>query len=113
MNETEDLIRRKDVIQALVDCYDMTGNAHMSLMKAIEKIPAVESEEPSPIKNKTAFLVSTKAELITDKVNEWIEANPDAIIWNIVPFMSYTTIKEKGAMMIGCMIEYTPRDKNS
>ena len=87
MNETEDLIKRSDVIQALVDCYDIKG---------------------------TVFLVSTKAELITEKVNEWIEANPDVIIWNIVPFMSYTTIKEKGAMMIGCMIEYNfLRDKNS
>lgn len=104
-----DLIRRDDVIKALVDCYEITGYAHMKFMDALEKIPAVNSEKP---KKKTVFLVSTKAELVTDKVNEWIEANPDADIWNIVPFMSYTTIKDKGAMMIGCMIEYDLREKN-
>ena len=67
----------------------------------------------SPIITSSPFLVSTKAELITEKVNEWIEENPDAEILKIVPFMSYTTIKDKGAMMIGCMIEYNLRDKNS
>ena len=44
MNETEDLIRRSDVIQALVDCYDIKGYAYMSLMEAIEEIPAVVQE---------------------------------------------------------------------
>ena len=57
-------------------------------------------------KKKAEFSISTKAELITEKVNTWIEEHPDADIWNIVPFMSYTTIKDKGATMIGCMIEY-------
>lgn len=107
----DDLIRREDVIQALVDCYDIKGYAYMSLMESLENIPAVEIEKPK--KKKTAFLVSTKAELVTEKVNEWIEENPDADIIGIVPFMSYTTIKDKGAMMIGCMIEYNLRDKNS
>lgn len=62
-------------------------------------------------KTKTEFLVSTKAELITDKVNEWMDKHPDVIIWNITPFMSYTAIKDKGAMMIGCMIEYEIKQK--
>lgn len=110
----DDLIRREDAIQALVDCVDIKGHAYIELEKALENIPAVDVEIPQPTKNKTAFLVSTKAELITEKVNEWIEAHPDVIIWNILPFMSYTTIKDKGSMMIGCMIEYNfLRDKNS
>ncbi len=112
MND-QDLVRREDVIQALVDCYDIKGYAYMSLMEALENIPAVKIETPKEPVSKTAFLVSTKAELITEKVNEWIEENPDADISNIVPFMSYTTIKDKGAMMIGCMIKYNLRDKNS
>ena len=54
------------------------------------------------------FFVSTKAELITDKVNEWLASNEEHIycIQKIEPFMSYTTVKDKGAMMIGCMVQY-------
>lgn len=55
------------------------------------------------------FFVTTKADLATDKVNEWLEDNYDNIsLINIKPFMSYTTIKDKGAYMIGCLIEYLP-----
>ena len=98
-----DLIFRDDAIQALVDCDEIKGHGYVELMEALETIPKV----PMPKnKKRTAFLVSTKAELITDKVNEWMEENPDVDIWNIIPFMSYTSIKDKGAMMIGCMIEY-------
>ena len=56
--------------------------------------------------HKIEFIVSTKAELITEKVNKWLENNKDYSIWAIIPFMSYTSIKDKGALMIGCMIEY-------
>lgn len=59
----------------------------------------------------TEFIVSTKAELITEKVNNWIKEHTDADIWNIVPFMSYASIKDKGALMIGCMIEYSIDEK--
>ena len=55
---------------------------------------------------KVEFITSTKAELLTNKVNRWIEEHPEFDIWEIVPFMSYASIKDKGAMMIGCMIEY-------
>ena len=59
---------------------------------------------------KVEFLVSTSAELITEKVNKWLEDHPEYDIVDITPFMSYTAIavkdKEKGAMMIGCMIKY-------
>lgn len=55
---------------------------------------------------KTEFLVSTKAELITEKVNAWMEEHPDAEIVDIIPFMSYTCIRDKGAMMIGAMVKY-------
>ena len=58
------------------------------------------------------FFVSTKADMLTLKVNAWLnemrsihgdgfDVNP-----NIMPFMSYTTIKDKGAYMIGCMVSY-------
>ena len=55
---------------------------------------------------KTEFLVSTKAELITKKVNKWLEEHPDIEDVEIIPFMSYACIKEQGSMMIGCMIKY-------
>lgn len=59
---------------------------------------------------KTEFLVSTKAEFITEKVNKWIEDHSDDTIIDIIPFMSYTSIKDKGAYMIGCMIQYTEKE---
>ena len=66
---------------------------------------------------KVEFLVSTSAELITEKVNKWLEGHPEDDIVDIVPFMSYTAIqvkdKEKGAMMIGCMIKYYVIDFDS
>lgn len=62
---------------------------------------------------KIQFLVSTKAESVTNKVNEWLKDNSDVIILKIEPFMSYTSIKDKGAMMIGCMIEYATLEDSS
>ena len=69
------------------------------------------------------FIVSTKAELITEKVNKWIDEHPEYDIVESIPFMSYTSIKDKGAMMIGCMIKYyvldiletkdSPRENNT
>ena len=50
--------------------------------------------------------VSNKGELLDKKVNEWLEENKALEIIDIIPFMSYTSIKDKGVMMIGCMIQY-------
>lgn len=50
--------------------------------------------------------VSNKGELLDKKVNEWLEENKELEIIDIIPIMSYTSIKDKGAMMIGCMIKY-------
>ena len=65
-----------------------------------------------PCVRRVQFFVSTKAELLTLKVNKWLDdmyekygvdfsVDPD-----IQPVMSYTTIKDKGAYMIGCCINY-------
>lgn len=59
---------------------------------------------------KTEFLVSTKAELITEKTNNWIDNHPEVEIIDIIPMMSYTSIKDKGALMIGCLIKYEVKD---
>ena len=62
------------------------------------------------IKLKVEFLVSTKAELITEKVNTWIDAHPEYDVLDIIPFMSYTGVTSKneikGSMQVGCMIKY-------
>ena len=54
--------------------------------------------------------ISTKGELVDERVNGWIaeESEKGSIvsIYDIKPFLSYTTIKDKGAYMVGCMIEY-------
>lgn len=56
---------------------------------------------------KVKFFITTRAELATEKVNKWLEENYDHIdVVSIKPFMSYTDIGDKGAYMIGCMIEY-------
>lgn len=41
----DDLIRREDAIQALVDCEDIKGHAYVALMEALENIPAVKEEK--------------------------------------------------------------------
>lgn len=64
---------------------------------------------PEEYKPKVKFFITTKADLATDKINKWLEENYDKIdVMNIKPFMSYTFIgaMDKGAYMIGCMIEY-------
>lgn len=48
--------------------------------------------------------ISTKAELLDEKVNEWLAENPNIIPERIVPYMSYTSIKDKGAYMVGCTV---------
>ena len=59
----------------------------------------------------TKFIISTKADLITTKVNDWLfeTTNNDDIvdIVNVQPFMSYAG--DKG-YMIGCMIVYILMD---
>ena len=55
---------------------------------------------------KVEFIVSTSATQITEKVNKWMDEHPEYDIFDIRPFMSYSTINDKGAMMIGCMIRY-------
>lgn len=63
---------------------------------------------PFECKSKVKFFITTKADLATDKVNKWLEANYDGIdVLRITPFMSYTG--ERG-YMIGCMIEYLERN---
>lgn len=65
-------------------------------------------------KEKVKFFVSTKADLISDKVNDWInemlETNTYFYIKKIDPFMSYTSLPQKdksvGAYMIGCMVHF-------
>lgn len=58
------------------------------------------------------FFVSTKADLLTDKVNKWIDEMKEqygdnfSISDNVKPVMSYTTINNKGAYMIGCCVNY-------
>ena len=54
------------------------------------------------------FFASTKADLLTDKVNKWLIENQDMFVWcpDIKPVMAFTSIKDKGATMFGCMIEY-------
>ena len=59
---------------------------------------------PFECKPKVKFFITTKADIATDRVNKWLEANYDEIdVLRITPFMSYTG--ERG-YMIGCMIEY-------
>lgn len=48
--------------------------------------------------------ISTKAELLDEKVNQWLAENPDILWHDIIPYMSYASIKEKGAYMVGCTI---------
>ena len=65
-------------------------------------------------KDRVKFFISTKAELLEEKVNNWIEEteknNQAVVIQKFEPIMSYTTIRSKdrdtGAYMIGCMIHY-------
>lgn len=52
------------------------------------------------------FFVSTKAELLEEKVNKWLEEHEEVDVLSIQPFMSYSSIKDKGAYMIGCMLHY-------
>ena len=51
--------------------------------------------------------ISTKAELLDEKVNKWLEENSDIEWYEIKPYMSYASIKDKGAYMIGCTIIFT------
>ena len=61
---------------------------------------------------RTKFFVSTKADLLTEQVNKWYDemdekyGNKFGINTNAKPIMSYTTINDKGAYMIGCCINY-------
>lgn len=63
-------------------------------------------------KPRVQFFVSSKADILTSRVNAWLDEMNEKYednyftILNIDSFMSYTSIKDKGAMMIGCMIEY-------
>ena len=40
-----DLIRREDAIQAVVECEDIKGYAYVSIIKALDDIPAVKEVE--------------------------------------------------------------------
>lgn len=54
--------------------------------------------------------ISTKAELLDEKVNKWLEEFPGIYWYEIVPYMSYTSLKDKGAYMIGITIIYKVKD---
>ena len=55
------------------------------------------------------FFISTKATMITDKVNTWLtELEDDIEIDDILPFMSFAG---KEGYMIGCMVKYHLIDK--
>lgn len=58
-------------------------------------------------KPQVKFFVTTKADLATKKVNEWLDEHIDDIdVISITPFMSYTELKGNGGYMVGCMVEY-------
>lgn len=58
------------------------------------------------------FFVSTKADLLTEKVNKWLDDMEEeygahfSVDDYAQPIMSYTTINDKGAYMIGCCVNY-------
>lgn len=58
------------------------------------------------------FFVTTKADLLTMYVNDWLDemrgqyGDNFSVDPDIQPVMSYTTIKDKGAYMIGCCVNY-------
>ena len=59
-------------------------------------------------KEKVEFFISTKTDLITKRVNDWIEMKEKEVgtsikISDISPFMSFSG--ERG-YMIGCMVRY-------
>ena len=71
----------------------------------------MEPRENDYYKSKTITqiktFISTKTELLDKKVNKWIREEESIVcILEIRPFLSYTTIKDKGAYMVGCMVEY-------
>ena len=65
-----------------------------------------------PYRRRVQFFISTKAELLTLKVNKWLDEMQEkygedfSVDPDIQPVMSYTTIKDKGAYMIGCCVNY-------
>ena len=51
--------------------------------------------------------VSTKAELLDQKINDWIDHSDDIFSFHLTqPSISYTSIKDKGAYMICCQVKY-------
>ena len=58
------------------------------------------------------FFVTTRADLLTMYVNDWLDemigqyGDNFCVVSDIQPTMSYTTIKDKGAYMIGCCVNY-------
>lgn len=65
----------------------------------------------SDISRKVEYFITTRADLLTKYVNDFIKTlrdtyGDDATVGEIKPFMSYTSIKDKGAYMIGAQVEY-------
>ncbi len=48
--------------------------------------------------------ITTKAEYLDEKVNKWFEENSPIVWYEITPYLSYTSIKDKGSYMVGCTI---------
>ena len=57
------------------------------------------------LQEKVEFLISNKAALATEKVNDWLEKNQDKRIISIIPVMGYSDLK----LMVGCMVRYVER----
>lgn len=65
----------------------------------------------SDISKKVEYFITTRADLLTKYVNDFIKAlrntyGDNVSVGEIKPFMSYTSIKDKGAYMIGAQVEY-------
>ena len=50
--------------------------------------------------------ITTKADFLDEKVNKWFEENSSIRWYEIIPYMSYTSLKDKGSYMVGCTIIY-------
>ncbi len=58
------------------------------------------------MRNKTAFFVSNKADILTKKVNEFLDTLPEFAVFNIEHSISYTSDASRKIYMISCMVWY-------
>lgn len=56
---------------------------------------------------RTKTFVTTKAELLDEYINKWIDESDNIVSFHLTPIsISYTTINNKGAYMIAQQIRY-------